>query len=86
MGQLPHTLILSCSSSVWSAPFIKPYHGLSRDMAAYMLNLNMVMGVKDRVMDTVLEGERDKVSGRGEGGEEEETGGGGGGGRDVGEM
>ena len=51
---LAHTLMLSCSSSVWSAPFIRPYHGLSRDMAAYMLNLNIEIGAKVSVMEISL--------------------------------
>lgn len=69
--------MLSCSSSVCSAPLIIPYHGLSLDMAAYILNLNIDMGKKERVMDILLrEGgvEREGVEG---GGREERREGGG---------
>ena len=38
------TLTVSCSSSLGSAPPIICDHGLSRVMAAYMLNLNMESG------------------------------------------
>ena len=48
------TLMLSCSSSDCSAPPMKPYHGLLRDMAAYMLNLNIVIGTKEKVIWTLL--------------------------------
>ena len=48
------TLMLSCSSSVCSAPLISPYQGLLRDIAANMLNLNIVIGTNDRVTATFL--------------------------------
>ena len=49
-----------------------PYQGLSLDMAAYMLNLNIVMGEKERVMDILL-GKGGREGGR-EGGEVREGG------------
>ena len=54
------TLMLSCSSSVCSAPLISPYQGLLRDMAANMLNLNIVIGTNDRVTATFLGGQRER--------------------------
>ena len=43
---------MSCSSSLGSAPPIICDHGLSRVMAAYMLNLNMESGAN--IMLTVI--------------------------------
>ena len=33
---------------------MSPYQGLSRDMAAYMLNLNIEIGMNERVMGMLL--------------------------------
>ena len=60
---------MSCSSSLGSAPPIICDHGLSRVMAAYMLNLNMESGanVMLRAISLVCVGREGDGKGEGEG-------------------
>ena len=66
------TFTVSCSSSEGSGPLIMLDQGLSRDMAAYMLNLNMERGVYTRFTEMNLQGATGGEGGGG-GGEEGRT-------------